>query len=260
MLEEIWKACYQSICCLNFLDEKKGRLGSGTGFVIGNFLVTNNHVAVRPNSEFVEIRFVEEDGFTIKQREIFPYRIFSSTLIAGDYDTRWDYALFDLGKLGFINQPSLLLKISTEIKVGHAIAVMGYQFDQTNLSIKSGIVSSKFSRADVKYLQLDASINVGNSGGPLISHADNSVIGIITRKKTGLSDAFDELINSCTEGIDALEKVQQPKQLIGRIAFAETFLRIQKQIKTAAIELKRSANVGIGYAFELDEVRKHIEQ
>ena len=45
----------------------------------------------------------------------------------------------------------------------------------------------------VDIIQLDASVNSSNSGGPLIHPESGDVFGIITRKATGLTDMFDEL-------------------------------------------------------------------
>ncbi len=65
-------------------------------------------------------------------------------------------------------------------------SLLGFPFEGDNLSIAQGIISSQFVKASGNYIQLDANVNQGNSGGRLISLETGKVIGIITRKATGL--------------------------------------------------------------------------
>ena len=49
-----------------------------------------------------------------------------------------------------------------------------------DFTISKGIVSVKRAFGNVVYIQTDAAINAGNSGGPLISLDDGKVAGIVT--------------------------------------------------------------------------------
>jgi hypothetical protein len=173
-------------------------------------------------------------------------------------ETSWDYAILTLEDAEFITIPSLTLSDSSTIKIGQRIAVLGFQFDQSNLSIKQGVLSSRYSRAGVKYLQVDASVNQGNSGGPLINIDNNRVVGIVTRKHTGLTNAFDNLLKSFDNNIQALQAALGIMGL-GGIDPVNVLIVGQSQIKITAEELRRSANVGIGYAYELDEINHFFE-
>lgn len=57
-------------------------------------------------------------------------------------------------------------------------------------------------------IQLDASVNNGNSGGPLVDLNTKKVVGIVTRKDTGLYKQFDDLIASFDTNIEVLKKLQ----------------------------------------------------
>ena len=136
---------------------------------------------------------------------------------------------------------------------------MGFQFDQPNLSLHSGILSSRFTNVDVKYLQLDASVNQGNSGGPLIDPKTSEVIGIITRKMTGLTKQFDELLKSFSENIRVLEEAKKGGSIeMFGIDPIDFFKVSQIQMAKISVEIRRSANVGVGYAYELEKVRTSL--
>jgi hypothetical protein len=111
----------------------------------------------------------------------------------------------------------------------------------------------------VKYIQLDASINNGNSGGPLINPETLEVIGIVTRKATGLTRQFDKLIDSFNHNIRVLEASNANVFMKG-INPIEELLDSQRKMLELSSELKRSTNVGIGYAFEISKIRSSLQK
>lgn len=259
MSKYIWSENYQSVCQLTFYDDEKNRMSSGTGFLMNNNLLTNNHVYSFPNASEVEITFVKDDGHTIDQKIRINNEEFRMRLINGSPASLWDYAIIDIDNLD-IKRPSLRYsKSKNGIDIGMSISVLGYQFDQRNLSIKNGTVSSKYNKATVNYIQLDCSINHGNSGGPIINNENSEVIGIVTRKHTGLTEAFDELIESYNRNLNFLNRVNDPTAFVqvGGVNPVESMLITQSQMLKVSKQLRRSTNVGIGIGFQLDEIMNY---
>lgn len=258
MYLDTWNNCHASICSISFLNLTGQKIGSGTGFKIGNFLVTNNHVFIAPGSTNVELKFVNSDGYSVRAVKTISYADFQSRLQVGMPETSWDYAILSLDDIEFSSIPTLILSDSVTMQIGQRVAILGFQFDQINLSIKQGILSSRLIKAGVKYMQVDASVNHGNSGGPLINVDNNKVIGIVTRKHTGLTQTFDDLIKSYDSNIAVLNTVKGGVRF-GGVDPIEVLIVSQNQMKVTSKEIQRSANVGIGFAYELDQIKDFFD-
>jgi serine protease Do len=134
----------------------------GSGFVISSdgYIVTNYHVVEGAND--IQVTFT--DGVTM-----------DATLIASDKDT--DLALLKVEsekKLSFVSFGD-----SDTAKVGNWVMAIGNPLGLGG-TVTAGIVSARgrmlMGRYD-DFIQTDASINRGNSGGPLFD-LDGNVIGI----------------------------------------------------------------------------------
>jgi serine protease Do len=134
----------------------------GSGFIIreDGLIVTNRHVILGARS--VKVRL--SDG-----REVI------AKIVGSDAVT--DIALLSVNA-GHL--PPLHLGSSETVSVGDAVIAIGNPFG-LGQSVSAGIVSARARTLEddpyVNFLQTDASINRGNSGGPLLT-ADGTVVGV----------------------------------------------------------------------------------
>jgi serine protease Do len=142
---------------------------TGTGVIIdsGGYIVTNNHVIDKAN----------ELSVTLSNGEEWP-----ATLVGTDSAT--DLAVIKIEKTGL---PVARFGDSEKIRVGEAVIAignpLGLAFSQT---VTVGVVSAKqrtviINEHNFTFIQTDAAINDGNSGGPLVNLM-GEVIGINTAK------------------------------------------------------------------------------
>jgi serine protease Do len=139
--------------------------GQGSGFLIdaSGYIVTNNHVAGSAD----EITVTLQDG-----------RKFDASLVGSD--SRTDLALIkiDAGS----NLPYVAFGDSDNARVGDWVVAIGNPFGLGGTAT-AGIISAR--GRDIQsgpyddYLQLDAPINFGNSGGPVFNVA-GQVVGVNT--------------------------------------------------------------------------------
>ncbi|MCF2904412.1 Do family serine endopeptidase [Octadecabacter sp. CECT 8868] len=143
----------------------------GSGFVISadGFIVTNNHVIEGADS--IEIEFFPGDG---QPSELLPAELIGTdpntdiAVLKVEYDTPLQYVSFgDSDGAGS--------------RVGDWVMAMGNPLGQ-GFSVSAGIVSARnrsLQGTYDDYIQTDAAINRGNSGGPLFN-MDGDVIGVNT--------------------------------------------------------------------------------
>jgi S1-C subfamily serine protease len=102
-------------------------------------------------------------------------------------------------------------------------------------------------------IQVDASVNAGNSGGPLVDPVTGVAIGIVTRKATGLSKMFEQLRQSAESNLKIAQAATGGIS-IGGVDPVQAFIASQHQMLQTFNEIERQANVGIGYAFSAEHV------
>ena len=258
-MHDLWLRIQPSVFSLTF-ENADGRISSGTGFKVGDYLVTNNHVIQVPGAKRIVLRSVLQDGHSTSVNLSFGHLQFRTMLIDGDPENSWDYAILKVADPSFAAAPSLRLEDHDTVSIGSQVAIFGYQFDQPQLSMHLGYVSSQYLKAGVGYIQLDSSVNHGNSGGPLVDVATGRVIGLVTRKATGLTKQFDELLQAFRQNIAQLQAMQGNgvQAFVAGLDPVAATLAIQIQMERIAREISRSANVGIGYAYQIAKVRASL--
>ncbi len=138
--------------------------GQGSGFIISdkNEVVTNYHVIEGGNSINVEFN----DG------QVYPARVLGT-------DEETDLALLQIKTQEKI--PHLSFKQDGDIRIGDWVVAIGNPFgigQSTSLGVISAIGRERVDSGNyVDYIQTDATINRGNSGGPLFN-LDGDVVGV----------------------------------------------------------------------------------
>lgn len=144
------------------------QMASGSGAIISEdgYIVTNNHV----------VDGADEITVTLSNR-----RSFKGKLIATDPSS--DLALVKIDAKGL---PFMIYGNSDDVKIGQWVLALGYPLN-LEATVTAGIVSAKGRTLDINrrqsnspiesFLQTDAAVNPGNSGGPLVD-TDGKLIGI----------------------------------------------------------------------------------
>lgn len=144
---------------------------SGSGVIISDdgYIVTNNHV----------VENADEITVTLSNKKIYKAKVVGS-------DPSYDLAVIKVEAAGL---PFLLYGNSDDVKTGQWVLAIGYPLN-LETTVTAGIVSAKGrslglnkdrngdKRSAVEsYIQTDAAVNMGNSGGALIN-TDGRLIGV----------------------------------------------------------------------------------
>ena len=139
---------------------KKEATGSGVIISSNGYIVTNNHV----------VQGADELTVTLNDN-----REFSARIIGTDKTT--DLALI---KVDGKNLPTLPIADSDKVKVGEWVIAVGNPFGLNN-TVTAGIISAKARSLGANgvesFIQTDAAINQGNSGGALVN-TQGELVGI----------------------------------------------------------------------------------
>ncbi|HUU50640.1 MAG TPA: serine protease [Nitrospinota bacterium] len=232
-------------------------LGNGSAFLVHGGLVTNSHV-IRPPGHIDAIRIRFED--TEQKIRLLPEDLYNATL-AESQESERDYAFINLAEPEFEGRHKFEFGDSSDVSVGEKILFLGFPFGMPQLTAHMGYISSIHEKQEKTIIQIDGSVNGGNSGGPLISLASGKVVGIITRAITGIIEQeFDNLIATLQNNQRILSQTKTKAVIKVRGIDPIQGLRAsQAAMEKIARNLKRSANVGIGYAFSINHIRDHIQ-
>ncbi|XP_052009782.1 serine protease HTRA1A-like [Xyrauchen texanus] len=194
-------------------------VASGSGFVVSDdgLIVTNAHVVANKNRVKVELKNGASYDAKIK-----------------DVDEKADIALLKIDPPSKL--PVLLLGRSADLRPGEFVVAIGSPFSLQN-TVTTGIVSTTqrggkelgLQNSDMDYIQTDAIINYGNSGGPLVN-LDGEVIGINTLKVTaGISFAIpsDKIRQFLAESYD--------RQVRGQGAMLKRYIGVRMMTLTPAL-------------------------
>jgi len=238
---------------VNLILERNGeRIASATGFLIDGYLVTASHVLREGMFETLVIRF-DEDSSTngIKLDRDFVLGKIRSESDKGAHN----FAVLEISEPEFEGHYRFKLGESENIQAGQQILFFEYPYDSPHLTSHVAYISAVFDEGTTRVLQLDGSVNPSNSGGPVIDVPSGRVIAIVTRAQTGLSGDFDDLIDAFSKNVAALENRTAIVQ-IGGIDPVHGLKVTMESMRRLALNMRRSANVGIGYANAI----KHLSE
>lgn len=212
--------------------------GLGSGFIISSdgYILTNDHVA----GNATKISVTMTNGETIDAK-----------LIGSDRNS--DVALIKIEK---DNLPVATLGNSDEVIIGEWVIALGNPFGLFEINDKPTVTVGVVSATNMKVnadgnrvykdmIQTDASINAGNSGGPLLN-ADGNVIGMNTIIFTGGNYSSGSIGVGFAISINRVKKIMEEIKTNGKIdrAFNVGF-RIQVVDERIAKYLKLEKPQGV---------------
>ena len=153
---------------MNIIPEQKA---SGSGVIISDdgFIVTNNHV----------VENADEITVTLNNKRTYKAKLIGT-------DPAYDLAVIKIDETAL---PYLIYGNSDEVKIGQWVLAIGYPLN-LETTVTAGIVSAKARSLGLNkdkggnsggavesFIQTDAAVNMGNSGGALVN-TDGKLIGI----------------------------------------------------------------------------------
>ncbi len=173
VIEEVMPAVVgvsRQVLITRFGEESLEPAESGSGVIISSdgYIITNHHVI--EGADNISVLLPDKGRYDAQ--------------LVGE-DTLTDLALLQIDETGLTAMP---LGDSNQLKVGETVAAIGNPLGYFQQTVTAGIISAvdrqvRFPGSDFAYsfVQTDALVNPGNSGGPLVN-LDGEIIGINTAK------------------------------------------------------------------------------
>ena len=218
----------------------------GSGVIISDdgYIVTNNHVV--------------QDGDNI-QVTLNDKRVYNATIVGTDPST--DIALI---KIDEGNLPFILFGNSDSLQVGEWVLAVGNPFNLTS-TVTAGIVSAKGRNLNIlngktaieSYIQTDAAVNMGNSGGALVNISGQLVgINAAIASSTGTYDGYSfaipvSIVKKVVNDIIEFGSVQRAflgvnaQEVNNKVAKDYNLNKIQGVVVTSVIESSAAEVAGI---------------
>ncbi len=207
--------------------EEEMDMGVGSGVIISEdgYIVTNNHVIAKSDKIVV----------TLNDK-----RKFEAKLIGTDPDT--DIALLKIDADGL---QAIKYGNSDEVTLGEWVLAVGNPYNLTS-TVTAGIISAKARALGNKmnlesFLQTDAAVNPGNSGGALVN-ARGELIGINTaiQSPTGSYSGY-----SFAVPVNVAKKVVSDLKQFGQVQRVMLGIRMQELTPEWAQQLRLQETAGI---------------
>jgi serine protease Do len=162
-------------------DQLQEQVGTGSGVIISEdgYIVTNNHV----------IKDASEIEITLNNKKSYPAKLIGT-------DSKMDIALLKI--TADEKLPYTAFANSDSVKIGEWVLAVGNPYN-LNSTVTAGIISAKARNLDTSgiqsFIQTDAAVNPGNSGGALVNTRGeligiNTMISSPTGSYTGYSFAI----------------------------------------------------------------------
>ena len=152
--------------------QRRQSAGSGSGVIVSSdgYIITNNHVI--DNADEIEV--------LLNDNQVYKGKVIGT-------DSQTDIALV---KIDAENLPTVKMGNSDNIQIGEWVLAVGSPFgDNFRSTVTAGIVSAKGRNINIirdknnlqieSFIQTDAVVNPGNSGGPLVN-TKGELVGINT--------------------------------------------------------------------------------
>lgn len=186
--------------------------GIGSGMVIDKlgYILTSNHI----------VEDVQSATIILMDGGQFP------GAVVGRDELR-DLAIIKITASGF-DFPVVILGNSDKLEIAEEVIAIGYSLGlEGSTTVSKGIISAFRDDEGVRYIQTDAALNPGNSGGPLIN-SEGEVVGIVTAK----------IVHEAVEGISFAITINESKSFIAEVREEEQTQEEAQGEERALLELE----------------------
>jgi len=220
-------------------DKKPQSVVVGSGFVVGKGkIATAAHILTKLSKGATLFAVpAPQEEFNLTKNVTIVYAL----------DAKHDLAL--LSCAGLAKLPSLPLGKTDEVRLGEDALVLGFPLSDPSLTATRAMVAARSKKRILEQdttltdmIKLDASINAGNSGGPIIHVPSGKVIGVVSGKEGALSKHL-QVFRKKKSGVSMMIGEDDPIKLI----------------KGTLTDMERNLQLGLGYGVSVKYLKAMLK-
>jgi S1-C subfamily serine protease len=216
-------------------------VGSGFRFLYDDIIITSAHT-LSPITENVPIT-ASVDQQTEVELELVDV---SPEPRGGGHD----YAVLQTTD-GISPEREVLQPRNEDPSRGEEVYFAGHPFDTANTLLHTAIVSGPHNHG----FYLDGSVNLGNSGGPIVDKDSGEVVGIVTESQVYQSQSLEEAINYLNTVQQQLLRIQEVHETtINRVSVEDLAMDSIQEMQKAIDILTDNVSSGIGVGYSIKPI------
>lgn len=258
--KDLWLKTQQSVCTLEFFNDKGIKLNNLVGFKLDNYLITDVKFFEISAETTVKITFYKANGYAVYKQLEMSYINFFQRINKQIRPSIHAIVVFNFDFEEFKDIPSLKLGNFDCLMPGTQVAVIANNSNAQGIQLSPGMITSscikKFGRM---YFQTNTVVNLESFGAPLINAETMELIGIVNMD--GLNKHYDyEYISDLTKkNIQSLNEIDYNNS-DAYLDIKETFIVMQNQLKYLAKMIMKYSDHGKVNVLNAKYLREFIEE
>jgi Trypsin-like peptidase domain len=260
MYQNIWKENHGSVCSIVFYGKSQSKLMGLTGFLAGKFIFTDDIIYNVKDAIEVKFTFYNINGLTPSREFILPIKKFKNLLPRKSEFDNLGIVVIAADFLELKDFKSLAFCRRCNNAIGKNVVIINYQFDQDNLAVNAGMISSYYiDEKKLSYLQFHGTIKAGISGSPVLDVETGVVIGVVTNRLLSMVKSYKELMRITNTNLQMLGEVEGKWQ-IDNIDLVQVLIANQNQIKQITKQFMNGMSIKVGFALEVSQIVDFLEK
>jgi hypothetical protein len=258
MIRKIWNHNHLSVCSVCFKTEQGIRIATSTGFKFSKYLITEEKV-LRTKQVITDVQlvFFEADGKTVRKEFVFSYAQFKHFMFKGFNERALGCLAYRIDDDEFDKIPSLQIDADRRYQIGTPLMSIGYQSDENNLALKSGVLSSFLNVKGNSCMQFEMSMFPSFSGAPIFNAETGKFVGVAGARIAKINESYQRMMDLISANLDMLTE-SEGKVSLNNIDPIQVLKVSQTQIKYLAIEMFKNTPIAFGYALEAYQLQEQL--
>ena len=258
MYRSLWRSIHKSVCSLDYHSKNNILFYRSTGFRYKDYLISEFCGDEISRSGSLIINFCSgEEGKNSKSLKL---SIDELTERISEVPASCQSLLMaiPISHKELSSVPSVSFSRENSPAIGTPVAIFSHSSQLSELLMKTGLISSYINKNGKKFIYLEASIETGCSGAPVVNALTGEVIGMVADCFLSLPEKYKKLKAIINQNIQILGN-EAGKWPLGSFDFSQLLVVNQHMIKKLAKDMYLSSHRDHGFSLPVEVILRFIK-